>query len=111
VCAYDFVHDVCQDGRKLNILTVGEEFTRRCAAIEVRRRTPAGAACQVLLRLFAEHGTPQFVRSDNGPQFIAKALVKALAERGVACRQIDPGSQCQRAASTSGSTAACGTSL
>ena len=95
VWAYDFVHDVCQDGRKLKILTVEDEFTRRCLTIEVERRMPARAVCRVLLRLFAEHGTPAFVRSDNGPEFIAKALVGTLAENGVACRHIDPGSPWQ----------------
>ena len=72
VWAYDFVHDACEDGRKLKILTVEDEFTRRCLAIEVERRMPSSAVCRVLLRLFAEHGAPQFVRSDNGPEFIAK---------------------------------------
>jgi len=95
VWAYDFVHDACQGGRKLKILTVEDEFTRRCLAIEAERRMPASAVCRALLRLFAEHGTPAFVRSDNGPEFIAKALVKALAERGVECRHIDPGSPWQ----------------
>lgn len=95
VWAYDFVHDVCQDGRKLKILTVADEFTRQCLTIEVERRMPAAAVCRVLLRLFAEFGTPAFVRSDNGPEFIAKALVKRLAENGVQCRHIDPGSPWQ----------------
>jgi putative transposase len=95
VWAYDFVHDVCQDGRKLKILTVADEFTRRCLTIEVERRMPASSVCRVLLRLFAEFGTPSFVRSDNGPEFIARALVKALAERGVQCRHIDPGNPWQ----------------
>ena len=95
VWAYDLVHDVCQDGRKLKILTVEDEFTRRCLTIEVERRMPAAAVCRVLLRLFAEHGTPSFVRSDNGPEFIAKALVRMLSENGVQCRHIDPGSPWQ----------------
>jgi putative transposase len=95
VWAYDFVHDACQDGRKPKVLTVEDEFTRRCLAIEVERRMPSGVVCRVLLRLFAGHGAPQFVRSDNGPEFIAKALVKMLAGRGVACRHIDPGSPWQ----------------
>ena len=95
VWAYDFVHDACQDGRKLKILTVEDEFTRRCLAIEVERRMPASAVCRALLRLFAEHGVPQFVRSDNGPEFIARALVRELAGRGVECRHIDPGSPWQ----------------
>jgi putative transposase len=92
VWAYDFVHDACRGGRKLKILTVEDEFTRRYLAIELERRMPASAVCRALLRLLAEHGTPQFVRGDNGPEFIAKALVKMLAERGMACRHIDPGS-------------------
>lgn len=95
VWAYDFVHDACQDGRKLKVLTVEDEFTRRCLAIEVERRMPAPAVCRALLRLFAEQGAPRFVRSDNGPEFIAKALVKTLAREGVACRHIDPGSPWQ----------------
>jgi putative transposase len=95
VWAYDFVHDACQDGRKLKVLTVEDEFTRRCLAIEVERRMPASAVCRVLPRLFGRHGAPQFVRSDNGPEFIAQALVKTLAQRGVACRHIDPGSPWQ----------------
>jgi putative transposase len=95
VWAYDLVHDACRDGRKLKILTVEDEFTRRCLAIEVERRMPASAVCRVLLRLFGEHGTPSFVRSDNGPEFVAEALVKTLAERRVECRHIDPGSPWQ----------------
>jgi putative transposase len=95
VWAYDFVHDLCEGGRKLKILTVVDEFTRQCLAVEVDRRMPAAAVCRVLLRLFAGHGTPQFVRSDNGPEFVAKALVRTLSEKGVACRHIDPGSPWQ----------------
>ena len=95
VWAYDFVHDACQDGRKLKALTVEDEFTRRCLTIEGERRMPASAVCRVLLRLFAGHGTPLFIRSDNGPEFIAKALVRMLSEHGVTCRHIDPGSPWQ----------------
>ena len=95
VWAYDFVHDLCEDGRPLKILTVEDEFTRLCLAIEVGRRMPASAVCGTLLRLFGEHGTPAFVRSDNGPEFIAAALVRMLAARGVGCRHTDPGSPWQ----------------
>lgn len=95
VWAYDFVHDVCDDGRKLKILTVQDEFTRRALAVEVDRRMTAAGVRDVLLRLFEEHGEPAFVRSDNGPEFIAKALTRALAERGVQCRHIEPGSPWQ----------------
>ena len=95
VWAYDFVHDWCENGRKLKFLTVEEEFTRECLAIEVDHRLPASAVCRTLLRLFREHGRPRFLRSDNGPEFVARALVKMLVERGVTCRHIDPGSPWQ----------------
>jgi len=95
VWAYDFVHDVCENGRKLKVLTVEDEFTRRCLAIEVEHRMPARFVAQTLLKLFAEHGTPTFVRSDNGPEFIAKCLMRTLQMKGVRCRHIDPGSPWQ----------------
>jgi hypothetical protein len=68
VWAYDFVHDVCRDGRKLKILTVADEFTRRCLAVEVERRMPAGAVCRVLLRLERVKPHPDFSlnRQPNG---------------------------------------------
>lgn len=95
VWAYDFVHDICINGRKLKVLTVEDEFTRQVLAIEVDSRFASQRVWQVLRRLFARQGTPGFVRSDNGPEFIAKALVKNLAESGVQCRHIDPGSPWQ----------------
>jgi putative transposase len=95
VWAYDFVHDVCQDGRKLKILTVQDEYTRLALAVEVARRMPASGVWAVLQRLFAEHGAPAYVRSDNGPEFIARALMRGLSSAGVACRHIDPGSPWQ----------------
>ncbi len=95
VWAYDFVHDVCENGRKLKVLTVEDEFTRRCLTIEVEHRMAARFVAGTLLELFAEHGTPAFVRSDNGPEFIAKGLMRALKVRGVECRHIEPGSPWQ----------------
>jgi putative transposase len=95
VWAYDFVEDRTSDGRKLRILTVEDEFTRVCLAIEVAHRMNARFVCRVLLGLFAEHGTPQFVRSDNGPEFIARALMRMLDVHGVQARHIEPGSPWQ----------------
>ena len=66
VWAYDFLHDVCENGRNLKILTVEDEFTRRCLTVEVQTRMPAQAVGQVLLGLFEEFGVPQFIRSDTG---------------------------------------------
>lgn len=95
VWAYDFMHDVCENGRKLKVLTVEDEFTRRCLAIEVEHRMPAKFVAQTLLKLFAGHGTPRFVRSDNGPEFVARCLMRTLQIKGVQCRHIDPGSPWQ----------------
>jgi len=95
VWAYDFVFDWCANGRQLKILTLTDEFTRECLAIEVEHRMGARQVCEMLARVMAQRGVPQFIRSDNGPEFIARALLRMLAVKGVACRHIDPGSPWQ----------------
>ena len=95
VWAYDFVEDRTEGGRKLRVLTVVDEFTRECLSVEVEHRMNARYVAQTLLRLFVERGVPKFVRSDNGPEFIAKALMRTLAGSGVEARHIDPGSPWQ----------------
>ena len=95
VWAYDFVFDWCENGRQLKFLTVVDEFTRACLAIEVDHRLGARQVCEVLLGIMERCGVPQFVRSDNGPEFIARALQRMLAVKGVTCRHIDPGSPWQ----------------
>lgn len=95
VWAYDFVEDRTETGRKLRILTIEDEFTRECVGLEVEHRMNARFVAQTLLKSFAERGAPQFIRSDNGPEFIAKFLMRMFASRGVAARHIDPGSPWQ----------------
>ncbi len=95
VWAYDFVEDRTEAGRKLRVLTVADEFTRECVAVEVEYRMNAKFVAGTLLRLFTERGAPQFVRSDNGPEFVAKHLMRALAGSGVEARHIEPGSPWQ----------------
>lgn len=95
VWAYDFVEDRTETGRKLRILTVVDEFTRRCVEVEVEHRMHARFVARTLLRLFAIHGTPTFIRSDNGPEFIAKFPMNVLKVSGVSARHIDPGSPWQ----------------
>jgi putative transposase len=95
VWAYDFVEDRTEAGRKLRVLTVADEFTRECVAVEVEYRMNARYVADTLLRLFAERGAPEFVRSDNGPEFIAKHLMRVLAGSGVEARHTDPGSPWQ----------------
>jgi putative transposase len=95
VWAYDFVEDRTESGRKLRILTVVDEFTRRCIEVEVEHRMNAKFLARTLLRLFATEHAPMFIRSDNGPEFIARFLMNVLKIHGVAARHIDPGSPWQ----------------
>jgi putative transposase len=93
--AWDFMEDRTETGRKLRILTVEDEFTRRCLTIEVEHRMNARFVADTLMGLIAEHGAPMFIRSDNGPEFIAKHLMRVFAIHGVEARHIDPGSPWQ----------------
>jgi putative transposase len=95
VWAYDFVEDRTAGGRKLRVLTVEDEFTRACVGIEVEHRMNAKFVAMTLLKLFRAHGVPQFIRSDNGPEFIARFLMRVMAIHGVSARHIDPGSPWQ----------------
>ena len=95
VWAYDFMEDRTESGRKLRILTIEDEFTREGMAVEVEHRMNARLVARTLMGLFAVHGAPRFIRSDNGPEFIAKFLMRVLAIHGVAARHIDPGSPWQ----------------
>jgi putative transposase len=99
VWAYDFVEDRTaggiNGGRKLRVLTVVDEFTRECLGVEVEHRMNAKFVARTLLKLFGERGTPLFVRSDNGPEFVARFLMRVLAIHGIGARHIDPGSPWQ----------------
>lgn len=95
VWAWDFVEDRTESGRKLRILTIVDEFTRESLREEVEHRMSAKFVAQMLLGLFEERGVPKFIRSDNGPEFIAKFLMRVFAIHGVEARHIDPGSPWQ----------------
>jgi putative transposase len=95
VWAWDFMEDRTEGGRKLRILTVEDEFTRMCLAIEVEHRMSAHFVADVLMGLIAQHGAPKFIRSDNGPEFIANYLMRVFAIHGIEARHNDPGSPWQ----------------
>ncbi len=95
VWTYDFLHDACENGRKLKILTVTDEFHRESLAIEVEGRLPSRKVLEVLQRLFAQHGAPEFVRSDNGPEFVAKAVGEWIRRNNSRTYFIEPGSPWQ----------------
>jgi putative transposase len=92
VWTYDFMSDQTEDGRKLKLLTVLDEFTRESPAIEVGRSIRAGEVIAVLEYLFMVRGAPQFIRSDNGPEFIADKVKKWLKQKQVGTLYIEPGS-------------------
>ena len=81
VWAYDFVADRTHDGRPLKILTVVDEYTRECLAIDVERRADSMSVLERLAALFVERGVPDYLRSDNGSEFTAR-LVRGLAVTG-----------------------------
>lgn len=97
VWSYDFIHDQTADGRSLKMLPVVDEFTRECLAIEVERHLNAKDVASTLEYLFEVRGEPEFIRSDNGPEFIAEAVRGWLARRGSKALYIAPGSPWENA--------------
>jgi len=92
VWAYDFVSETTSDGRKLRLLTVIDEYTRECLSIHVARRITNHDVLYALSELFLEHGIPEHIRSDNGPEFVAKTIRGWLSNLGVKTLFIEPGS-------------------
>lgn len=92
VWSWDFTMDETADGRRLKWFSVVDEYTRECLALEVERRMTARDVVAILTRLEAQRGTPRAIRSDNGPEFIARAVRKWLAARKVGPLYIAPGS-------------------
>ena len=92
VWAYDFVSCRTHDGRPIKILTVLDEYTRECLATVVGRRLRSDDVLHCLTHLFVTHGTPEHIRSDNGPEFTAKAVRRWLRKIGVRTMYIEPGS-------------------
>jgi len=95
VWSYDFVHDETTDGRRVKCLTILDEYTRESVAIHCARSITAGDVVQVLQRLFAQRGTPEYVKSDNGPEFVAQRVTTWLQAQQVATHFIAPGSPWQ----------------
>ena len=91
VWAYDFVFDTCADGRTLKCLTVIDEFTRECLAIDVAGSIRSGRVIEVLAQLVSVHGAPRYLRSDNGPEFIATAILRWVETAQIETAFIDPG--------------------
>jgi putative transposase len=92
VWSYDFVEDRTHDARKFRMLNIIDEFTRECLAIRVDRKLRSSDVIDVLSDLFILRGVPGHIRSDNGPEFIAKAVREWIAAVGARTAFIEPGS-------------------
>jgi len=101
VWSYDFVFDWCANGQKLKCLTVTDEWTKEGLAIEVDGRIRSTGVIAVLSRLVSERGAPLYMRSDNGPEFVSRALLKWITDQGIATALIDPGKPWQNGAGES----------
>ena len=92
VWSYDFVAEKNHDGRPFKILNIIDEFTRECLASYVARRIRSQDVLLILADLFIEHGIPAHIRSDNGPEFVAKILMRWFKTLEVKPLFIEPGS-------------------
>lgn len=91
VWSYDFVYDACANGQKLKCLTVIDEYTRECLAIDVAGSIRSERVINVLTRLMSVHGVPRYLRSDNGPEFVSHALLTWADEASLELVLIESG--------------------
>jgi len=92
VWSYDFVEDRTERGGKLRILAIIDEYTRECLAIRVAPSIPASAVIETLEWLLLTRGVPKYIRSDNGPEFVSRAVCQWLETSGCQTLFITPGS-------------------
>jgi transposase InsO family protein len=95
VWCWDFIHDRDEQGRPLKWLLIEDEFTREGLAVEVARSIKAPDVIDTLASVMLIRGLPRHIRSDNGPEFIARALRRYLEKAGVATLYVEPGSPWQ----------------
>jgi putative transposase len=88
--SYDFVRDQTNQGRRLKWLPILDEHNRECLALEVGYSITAHGVIEILQRLVEERGAREFIRSDNGPEFIAQAVRSWLTEKGMKTLYIEP---------------------
>ena len=92
VWSYDLLMDRTSDGRPLRILVIIDEYTRECLSMHVARKISSQDVLDQLYELFLARGTPDYIRSDNGPEFVAHAVRSWLTAIGVNTLYIEPGS-------------------
>jgi len=92
VWCWDFIHDRDEAGRPLKWFALTDEYTRECLALQVERRMTAADVIDILSQVLRIRGLPKHIRSDNGPEFIARAVRDYLEKAGVGTLYIAPGS-------------------
>lgn len=92
VWSYDFVEDRTERGGRLRMLTILDEYTRESLAIPVEKSISSAKVIETLERLFITRAVPEYIRSDNGPEFVAGAVQQWLAEKRCRTIYIEPGS-------------------
>ena len=97
VWSYDFLFDTTEDGQTLKFMPIVDEYTRECLVIDVARSITSKDIIQRLDQLFVERGQPAYLRSDNGPEFIASAIKDYLDPHETETRYIEPGAPWQNA--------------
>ncbi len=110
VWSWDFIFDRTESGQTLKWFVIIDEFTRRCITLDVSRGFKSTDIIDRLSELFVMYGMPEHIRSDNGPEFIAKAIRDWLSKLGVKTLYIEPGSP-WRTASPRASTVDCATNF
>ena len=101
VWAYDFVYDACANGQQLKCLTVIDEYTRECLAIDVSGSIRSARVIELLSKLVSMHGAPSYLRSDNGPEFVSRAVLRWLTQANIDTAHIDPGKPWQNGSNES----------
>lgn len=91
VWAYDFVHDSCANGQNLKCLVITDEWTHEALAIDVSGSIRSRHVIERLACLISERGAPRFLRSDNGPEFVSRAILRWLADAKIDTIHIEPG--------------------
>jgi putative transposase len=97
VWSYDFAMDATEDGRRLKMMPIVDEYSRECLALEAERSITAEDVIETLDRLFSERGEPAYIRSDNGAEFVAESIKHWLAASGLETLYIEPGAPWENA--------------
>jgi len=97
VWSWDFVHDMTEQGNRFRVLSLIDEYTRRCLMLRADWSIRAQEVISILEEALAIYGTPKYIRSDNGPEFISYAIQDWLEERNIGTLYIKPGSPWEQA--------------